>query len=153
MPEWMKQAEAKRELAQAKTDIKEKGRIIAEMKIAQEGPSFWKDLLEKLAIRIEFLPKVHPKIQGRMSRGHGEGGEFFCRLDIGLRDVIPEVRHVNMYYRPGGSVIRYWPDVGKHSDLLFCLTAEKGGSSWMSVRSRTPPNNSQISLFRNWFNE
>ena len=58
MPEWMKKKHEADELAKAKEEARQQKLMTAALLIEREAPKFWKQLQEKIAIAVEFLPKL-----------------------------------------------------------------------------------------------
>jgi len=124
MPEWMKQAKAAKDLQEARSDSAAKDRTIARMKVQNEGPFFWKTLVEKLTIQKEFLPTAFG-LTGTVSVTESSGGEVLCRVEVSLGGLISKSAYINLFYRPEGSIIRCHPQFGGGGDVHFGVTDEK----------------------------
>ncbi|MGA2150523.1 MAG: hypothetical protein ABSH49_36865 [Bryobacteraceae bacterium] len=124
MPDWMKQAMDNNELGELKKANAAKDQIIAQLKIRQESPEFWKQLLEKLALQVAFLHEAFG-LDGSMNTSDSANGEILCSIDISWHTASPRTMYVNLFYRPGGSVIRYWPQFGEPADLPFGVVKDE----------------------------
>jgi hypothetical protein len=58
MPEWMKKKQQQNELLEAKREAERQREMAAHNLIQLKAPGFLKELEEKLAIAVEFLPKL-----------------------------------------------------------------------------------------------
>jgi len=64
-PEWMKKKQSEQEATAAETEIRRQRAENAALLIDKEGQKFWKEIKEKLAIAVEFLPDL--KLKGVIS--------------------------------------------------------------------------------------
>ncbi len=116
MPDWMKRAKESRELERARADSASKDHTIAQMKVQNDGPLFWKDLVEKLTIQKEFLPSAFG-LNGSVNVSESHGGEMLCRVDVARHGLTPRSGYINLFYRPGGSIIRCHSQSGTAGDV------------------------------------
>ena len=57
-PEWMRKKQAEQEAAVRAEDLRQQRVVAAALLINRDGQKFWKELKEKLAIAVEFLPDL-----------------------------------------------------------------------------------------------
>jgi hypothetical protein len=124
MPDWMKRAKEASDLREATAANTAKAHAIAQMKVVNDGPTYWKEMVQKLGIQAEFLQKAFG-LAGTMNVSDGHGGEILCRVDVNLYALMPKSAYVNLFYRPGGSVVRYHPQFGGGGDYPFDVVDDK----------------------------
>lgn len=65
MPEWMKRKQGKKEAEEARAEAVRQRDMAMSNLVQLKFPDFWKSLTEKLAIAVEFLPKLD--MQGELT--------------------------------------------------------------------------------------
>jgi len=122
MPEWMKKVEDADEAERLKREVAAKDQTIAALRVSRESGEFWKAFLEKIQLQIQFLSPVF-RLEGTMHVSDSPNNEVVCRVEVFLRGLIPMSAYVNLFYRSGGSIVRYHPQFGKHADYEFGVVA------------------------------
>jgi hypothetical protein len=116
MPDWMKRAKEASDLREAVAANAATEHVIAQMKVTNEGPAYWKELTEKLGFHAGFLQKAFG-LNGTANVSDSHGGEVLCRVDVNLHALVPKSAYVNLFYRPGGSLVRCHAPFGGGGDF------------------------------------
>jgi hypothetical protein len=109
-PDWIKKSNREREEKKRQEDEDSQRQIKRALLVEQKGPDFWKRLLDRLADNVKALEKLEGEdLNGSMSSG-SPAGELDCQIHVNRSSVRfgPELSHMSLFYRPGGSRIRRW---------------------------------------------
>lgn len=124
MPEWMRTAKVNNELREAQAQRALQERLNAELKVQSGGPAYWKDLVEKLDSQARFLKEAFG-VEGRVETTQPSNGESQCSIYVNAVGVLPRSYLINLFYRPGGCVIRFHPQTGGGGEFGFVFVNEK----------------------------
>jgi hypothetical protein len=116
VPEWMKKRRQEDELAELKKEAARYREVDASLLIRQEGPKFWSQLQQSLAIAVDSLPVL--KLAGSITQ-YSEG----IRIDVIYYHLVPIQTYTDIIYDPGRAVIRCTTMSGGICQLCLCVTS------------------------------
>jgi hypothetical protein len=99
VPQWMKNMRQEDELAEAKKESARRLEVEASPLLQQEGPRFWDQLQQSLAVAVDSLPVLN--LSGSISR-FSEG----IRIEVVYYHLVPVQTYTDIFYDPGIAVIR-----------------------------------------------
>ncbi|MGD0099269.1 MAG: hypothetical protein ABSC60_02865 [Acidobacteriota bacterium] len=119
-PKWIQKQ--KREKAEEKRQADEitQRQLDAAMLIQQKGPDFWQQLVNRLEANVTALPELEDEeLAGSVSPSAPSGGELSCFIEVDRRSVEfgPELSHMSLLYKSGGSRIRRWYQDREMNDI------------------------------------
>jgi hypothetical protein len=116
VPEWMKKRRQEDELADAKREADRKRAVEDSLVLKQEGPKFWNQLQQSLAIVVDSLPIL--RLTGSISQ-FNEG----IRIEVVHHHLVPIQTYTDIAYDPDSSAIRCWTMNGGTFQLYLCVTS------------------------------
>jgi hypothetical protein len=139
VPEWMKKRRQEDELAETKKEAARQQAIDASLLLKQEGPKFWSQLQQSLAIAVDSLPVL--KLAGSITQ-YSEG----IRIDVIYYHLVPIQTYTDIIYDPGRAVIRCTTMSGGICQLCLCM-ASHNEIAVLSELDGLPMNPEQASEF------
>jgi len=113
VPEWIKKMRQEDELAEAKKEAARRLEVEASPLLQQEGPRFWDQLQQDLAVAVDSLPVLN--VSGSISR-FSEG----IRIEVVYYHLIPVQTYTDIFYDPSIAVIRCSTMSGGICQLYLC---------------------------------
>jgi len=114
IPAWMKKLLQERELAEARRNTDRKQEVEDSLLLQQEGPKFWNQLQQSLAIAVDSLPVL--QLTGSISH-FSEG----IRIEVVYYHLIPVRTYTDISYDPASAVIRCSTMNGGICQLYLCV--------------------------------
>jgi hypothetical protein len=114
IPGWMKKLQQEHALADARKDAARKQAVENSLFLRQEGPKFWSQLQQSLAIAVDSLPVL--KLSGSISH-FSEG----IRIEVVFYHLIPVQTYTDISYDPGSAVVRCSTMSGGICQLYLCV--------------------------------
>jgi hypothetical protein len=139
VPEWMKKKRQEHELADANKEAARIREVEASLLLRQEGPKFWSQLQQSLAIAVDSLPVL--KLTGLLSRS-----DDGIRIEVFYHYLIPIQTYTDIVYDPGSAVIRCSTMSGGICQLYLCV-ASNNEITVMAELGGLPMNPEQASEF------
>jgi hypothetical protein len=99
-----------------------------------DGPSFWKQLIKELQITVDNLPLIG--LTGTVS-SVGSAAEEGYQIAVSRPTVFPAMTYTNVFYKPGGPIVRLHPLDESSSNLIFGIADDKV-SLWSGASAMTP---------------
>ncbi len=99
VPQWMKRMRQEDELAEAKKESARRLEVETSPQLQQEGPRFWDQLQQSLAVAVDSLPVLN--LSGSISR-FSEG----IRIEVVYYHLIPVQTYTDIFYDPSIAAIR-----------------------------------------------
>jgi|SRR5208282_4932346 len=127
-PEWMKKKQAEQESAARAEDLRQQRIVAAALLIDRDGQKFWKELKEKLAIAVEFLPDL--KLAGLIS----PTGDDALRILINKPGVFANQTYTDLFYNREAKEIRCGILNGGMYSLGFCVVTDENRVTVISSR-------------------
>jgi hypothetical protein len=123
-PEWIARRQREKREQERRDEEALQRRIEASGRVANEGLSFWDKLVARLKVNVEALPALGDELVGSASlpdRNATRSPELHCHVEVNRQSVPhgPELSQMNLWYRPGGSVIRRWYQNQERSDIAL----------------------------------
>lgn len=115
VPEWMKKIRQEDALTEAKKEAARQSEVEASPLLQQEGPRFWSQLQQSLAICVDSLPVLN--LSGSISN-FNEG----IHIEVVYYHLIPVQTYTDICYDPGTAVIRCATVNGGICQLYLCET-------------------------------
>ena len=105
-PEWIVRIKREQDEQKAAAKRSPQQAALAAKTIQTHGPGFWAQLLQELQITVDSLPLIgiHAHLSDLRTNP-----ELSCRIEISRKSNFPGHTYVNLFYAPGGSVIRCQP--------------------------------------------
>jgi hypothetical protein len=139
VPEWMKKRRQEDELAEAKKEAARQQAVEASLLLKQEGPKFWSQLQQSLAIVVDSLPVL--SLTGSITQ-YSEG----IRVEVTFYHLVPIQTYTDIIYDPGRAVIRCTAMSGGICQLCLCV-ASNNEVAVMADPGGLPMNPEQASEF------
>jgi hypothetical protein len=106
VPEWIKRIKREQDEQKAAAKQSPQQTALAAKTIQAGGPVFWTQLLQELQITVDSLPLIGIRAHLSDLRSNLE---LSCRIEMSRESNFPGHTYVNLFYAPGGSVIRCHP--------------------------------------------
>ena len=116
VPEWMKKRRQEDELAETKKEAARQQAVEASLLLKQEGPQFWHQLQQSLAIAVDSLPVL--KLMGSITQ-YSEG----IRIEVIYYHLVPIQTYTDIIYDSAREVIRCTTMSGGICQLCLCLAS------------------------------
>ena len=116
VPEWMKKIRQEDELAEAKKEAARQSEVESSSLLRQEGPKFWSQLQQCLAVVVDSLPVLN--LAGSISQ-FSEG----IRIEVVYYHLIPVQTYTDISYDPGTAVIHCSSMSGGTCQLYLCVVS------------------------------
>ena len=125
VPEWVKQQAEKDRLKEAEAEVKACRQEATTLKIRDEAPAFWKQLLEQVQINLNALG--HLNLQGSAQK-IGCNQKEKSTWQIVVSSPVPVLPHrwLELSYTIGSTNISCKPSHGEPYDLSFCVREDMG---------------------------
>jgi len=117
-PEWMKKRQAEQEATTTEQELRRQRADAAALLIDRDGEKFWKDLKEKLAIAVEFLPDL--KLEGLIS----PQGKDALRIAVSKPGVFLNQTYTDIFYNRDAKQLRCGLLNKGIYNLMFCVTGD-----------------------------
>jgi hypothetical protein len=131
--DWIEEEERQAKRKLASSEARSQAAIGDSLKIAKEGPAFWKDLLTNLKNNTDALPRI--KLSGSASLvAAPERGEQTCRVQVINSGV--DQTYTDLFYNLGGLEIRCRTLEGKEGHFAFRVLS---GGDLAVVQDETEP--------------
>jgi hypothetical protein len=121
MPEWMKRMRDEVRAAGTRNSAEDQEQQTASFAIKADGPRFWKELKEKIAIAVEFLGEA-AKLAGSISGIPGGG----IQVKVWRPGISPAQTYTNLAWLPDRGKINCSTLNGGVWNLQFCFSEENG---------------------------
>jgi hypothetical protein len=139
VPEWIKKRRQEDELAEVKKEAARYREVETSLLLKQEGPKFWNQLQQSLAIAVDSLPLL--KLMGSITQ-YSEG----IRVEVIYYHLIPIQTYTDIIYDPGRALIRCTTMSGGICQLCLCM-ASNNEVAVISELDGLPMNPEQASEF------
>ncbi|MGC2475807.1 MAG: hypothetical protein WA485_15810 [Candidatus Sulfotelmatobacter sp.] len=127
-PEWMRKKQAEQEAVARTEDLRQQRIVAAELLIGRDGQKFWKELKEKLAIAVEFLPDL--KLSGSIS----PTGDDAIRILVNKPGVCANQTYTDLFYNREAKEVRCGILNGGMYSLGFCVVTNENRVAVISSR-------------------
>ena len=136
IPEWIKKIKAKDDAERSAAEIAKQKAEIASLRIKQDGPEFWRQLLKELAINAESLSEIG--LQGSLSKSADSESEEHCRVHVAMGTIVRQA-YTDLVYKSGSPTIHCRTVESEVERLYFTIDSTspaltllpEGGSSHM----------------------
>jgi len=118
-PEWMRKKQAEQEAAAKAEDLRQQRIVDSALLIDRDGLKFWKELKEKLAIAVEFLPDL--KLAGSIS----PTGVDAIRILVNKPGVSLNQTYSDLFYNREAKEIRCGMQNRGMYSLGFCVVTDE----------------------------
>jgi hypothetical protein len=139
VPEWMKKKRQEDELVETKKEAARLQAVEASLILKQEGPKFWSQLQQSLAIAVDSLPVL--KLTGSITQ-YSEG----IRVEVIYYHLVPIQTYTDIIYDHGRAIIRCTTMQGGICQLCLCV-ASNNEIAVISELGGLPMNPEQASEF------
>jgi len=127
-PEWMRKKQAEQEATARAEDLRQQRIIAAALLIDRDGQKFWKELKEKLAIAVEFLPDL--KLSGSIS----PVGDNAIRILVNKPGPFANQAYTDLFYNSEAKEIRCGILNGGMYSLGLCVVTDENRVAVISSR-------------------
>jgi hypothetical protein len=133
---WMLKVEKEAKRSEVAAESRRLQDSLTDSAIRAGSEVFWRQLLQELRGVVDGFPRL--RMNGSVSAQLAQGAEWHCRIEARSESLRPKSLYYDLFYRPGGEIIRVSSSNGDLLSLSFCISE---GKVCLRVPARSHPAN------------